>query len=112
MGGTKHGLRNQISLDLWKFAIEHNIWLSITHIPDIDNYRADNASHVSYNPRAEWALDQLVFDDIVKNLGQVDIDMFASAINHKLDSYVAWQPDPHAFHIDGKIFICYLFSVW
>ncbi len=93
MGGTKHGLRNQISGDLWKFAIEHNIWLSITHIPGIDN-----ASHVSYNPRAEWALDQLTFDDIVNNLGQVDIDMFASAINHKLDSYVAWQPDPRAFH--------------
>ncbi len=27
--------------------------------------------------------------------------MFASAINHKLDSYVAWQPDPHALHIDA-----------
>ncbi len=32
MGGTEHGLRNQFALDLWNFAIEHNIWLPITHI--------------------------------------------------------------------------------
>ena len=58
-------------------------------------------SRVIYNPRTEWALDQQVFDDIVKNLGQVDIDMFASSINHKLEGYVAWQPDPNALHIDA-----------
>ncbi len=101
MGGTKHSLRNQITLDLWNFAIEHNIWLSISHIPGLDNYRTDNASRVIYNPRTEWALDSKVFEEIVKDLGQVDIHMFASAINHKLDSYVAWQPDPNALHIDA-----------
>ena len=101
MGGTKHGLRNQISLDLWQFAIENNIWLSITHIPGISNYLADNASRVIYNPRTEWALKQCVFDDVVKALGPVDIDLFASAINHKLDNYVSWKQDPMALHCDA-----------
>ncbi len=64
-------------------------------------FTADNASRVIYNPRTEWTLDLQVFDEIVKNLGQVDIDMFASAINHKLDSYVAWQSDQNALHIDA-----------
>ncbi len=65
---------------------------------------ADNASRISYNPRTEWAFEQVVFGAIiVKNLGQIDFDMFASTIDDKLDSYVVWQPEPHALHIDAFI---------
>ncbi len=112
----------QVDIDMFASAINHKLDSYVAWQPDphalhidaftldwngknihlFDNDRADNASRVTYNPRTAWAIQQHVFDDIiVKNLGQVDIDMFASAINHKFDSYVAWQPDPNALHIDA-----------
>ncbi len=101
MGGTKHGLRNQIALDIWEFAIEHSIWITITHIPGIENVMADEASRVLYNPRTEWALKQEVFDLIVDQMGPVDIDMFASMLNNKLPRYVSWQRDPYSEQVDA-----------
>ncbi len=37
-------IRNQIALDLWDFATQNNIWLSVTHLLSVSNYRTDNAS--------------------------------------------------------------------
>ncbi len=54
-----------------------------------------------YNLCTEWATKQNVFDDIVKELGQVEIDLFAFDINHRLETYVSWKPEPEAFHIDA-----------
>ena len=46
-------------------------------------------------------LDEPVFRALTRNLGEVDIDLFASRLNNQLTKYVAWQPDPYAAHIDA-----------
>ncbi len=101
MGGTKHGLMNQIAIDIWNWAIEHSVWISVTHIAGIDNTLADTASRTDYNPRTEWSLKQEVFDEIVAQFGPVDIDLFASNLNNKLPRYVSWQRDPFSEHVDA-----------
>ena len=101
MGGTDHGLRNQIALDIWNWAIEHSVWLSITHIAGVDNVKADDASRSMYKPNTEWALKQTCFEKLARKLGPVDVDLFASYLNHKLQKYVSWKRDPFACHIDA-----------
>lgn len=80
-----------VDINLFASAINHKLdkfvlWKQdpITLISDVSNYLPNNASRILYNPRTGWALKQSVFDDIVKTLGLVDIDLFASIVNHKL----------------------------
>ncbi len=61
---------------------------------------ADSASSVSYNPCTEWARRQYVFDDIVIQLGQVEIYLL-SYYKICFIQYVSWEPEPKALHIDA-----------
>jgi hypothetical protein len=54
-----------------------------------------------FDDATEWSLDPAIFDRITKAWGMPSVDLFASRLNHKLESYVAWHPDPHAFFIDA-----------
>ncbi len=101
MGGTKHGLRNQIALDIWNWAIDKSVWITITHLPGVSNFLADEASRTLEKPNTEWALEQNIFDQIIEQFGLVDIDMFASCINNKLPRYVSWHRDPYSVHVDA-----------
>ncbi len=101
MGGTKHGLRNRIAQDLWDFCIRSNIWITITHIPGVQNLEADRASRILLTERTEWSLERNVFDKIVALFGDVQVDLFASRLNFKVQKYVSWLPDPQCFHVDA-----------
>jgi len=100
MGGMKSLVCNKIAVDIWTWAKEHNIWLSITHLPGVDNVDADNASRI-FNDRTEWSLDQKFFNKIITIFGPLEVDLFASRLNNKLPVYYAWKPDPYATGIDA-----------
>ena len=53
MGGMSCLVRDCLMADLWKLAAKHGCWLSITHIPGIQNVAADRASR--------WFNDRTVF---------------------------------------------------
>lgn len=38
---------------------------------------------------------------VERNFGSFDVDLFASAINTKLDLYASWSPDPASWAIDA-----------
>lgn len=63
----------------------------------------------------EWKLNPEVFHQIQTVLGVTDdVDLFASRVNHQLDRYVSWQPDPgawqiDAFSLDWSCFSAYIF---
>lgn len=99
-GGTKSDLRNKIAKQIWFWCQKNDIWLSIAHIPGIENVEADSASR-NLNERTEWSLNQAVFDILNEEFGPLDIDLFASRLNKKLPIYVSWQPDPYAMYIDA-----------
>ena len=40
----------------------------------------------------------------MEELGQCEIDLFASRINYKLRNYISWRPDPGASAIDAFMF--------
>ncbi|MEO1211812.1 MAG: hypothetical protein AAFX78_20250, partial [Cyanobacteria bacterium J06638_20] len=101
MGGSVSKLGNSLALEIWNWCIDHDIWLSVTHIPGQCNVEADFGSRKLINKDTEWSLYGEVFKVLTKLWGKPEIDLFASRLNHKLTTYVAWHPDPHASHIDA-----------
>ena len=99
MGGMASELRNNIACDIWNIAISRNVWISITHVPGVLNTEADFASR-NLNERTEWSLHNTAFQFLCEKLGVPEIDLFASRLNHKVDKYFAWVPDPFASHVD------------
>lgn len=55
----------------------------------------------TFNDDLEWSLDTRVFQTIVSVFGQMDIDLFASRLNAKLDNYSSRYPEPNACAIDA-----------
>ena len=65
---------------------------------------ADRLSR-TINDDLEWKLNQTVFEKNCKifNLAE-GIDLFASRLNHQLDRYVSFLPDPEAICVDAFSF--------
>jgi hypothetical protein len=77
--------------------------------------QADRASR-HFNDRTEWELDSKVFNMLCKVFGTPDIDLFASRLNHKVDTYFSWQADPYSVGTDAFLYnwrnykLCFAFS--
>ena len=101
MGGS-HSLKcNDIAREIWLWAIERDIWLTISHIPGKDNVRVDSNSR-KFEHEIEWMLNTKVFE-LLTTLwpNEMTIDLFASRLNHQLDKYVSWRPDPDSIAVDA-----------
>ncbi len=101
MGGCKSLPCLRIALRIWNWAIERRIWLSIAHVPGLENTRADSQSR-EFNDKTEWKLQEAVFQDICAVFGVYPtIDLFASRLNYQLPRFVSWNPEPDAIATDA-----------
>ena len=100
MGGTRSIECNEMAREIWLWCKEKQIWLSVLHIPGVDNVLADAASRV-FDDTTEWKLQEAIYAKITKRWGLPDIDMFASRLNYQTLPYVAWGPDPQAIAADA-----------
>ena len=94
MGGNKSNDCNMAVRQLWLWCIEHNIWAYTKH------WKYWGWSRV-FDEHTEWFLCDTVFNQICKKFFTPTIDLFASRLNHKVDSYVSWYPDPGALAVDA-----------
>ena len=99
MGGIKSQKCNELSIQIWSWCIERNIWLSATYIPGPENV-ADFSSR-NFNENVEWMLDRSVFQRIVKYWPCPEVDMFASRLNRQLEQFVSWKPHPDALYVNA-----------
>ena len=54
------------------------------------------------NDQTEWMLNPAVFIQIIETLKFFPmIDIFASHLNHQLDKYISWLPDPSSVSVDA-----------
>ena len=100
MGGLRSQPCNQISREIWQWAEENENWLTIAHIPGVENVVADYLSR-NFSDSVEWSLSLKIFHKICKVFGKPDIDLFASRLNAKVEKYVSWGPDPNAWKVDA-----------
>lgn len=98
-GGRKTEL-NELARCIWFWCIDRNIHLSAAHVAGKLNVEADEMSRKN-NDDLEWALSEEVFSKLLNIYPQLDMDLFASRLNHKLDQYVSRRPEPDASAIDA-----------
>lgn len=103
MGGTKSVPLIQETQEIWNFCLERNISLTASHLAGIHNEIADQQSRV-YWDASNWRLDPTIFKAVLRKLGTCTIDLFADRLNHHLQSYVSWKPDPFAWRTDAFSF--------
>lgn len=99
-GGTRSRRLHRVATDIWQWALDKNIYLTATHIAGVDNIEADQESR-TFKECCEWAMDSMILQNIFDQWGTPDIDLFASRVNRKCESYYSLNPDPDAVGIDA-----------
>ena len=100
MGGCKSQALNRITKCIWLWAIESHNWLSAAHKPGQLIVTADGLSQ-HFEDGNEWQLNSQLFDKLCQALGNPQMDLFASEINHLIPMYASWKPDPYATYVDA-----------
>ena len=100
MGGIRSPSLDELAASLLGWCISRNIHLSAQHIPGKLNCEAASLSG-QFVSNLEWSLDQDVFNRLVAITFLLDIDLFASRLNAKLDQFVSWRPGPGALAVDA-----------
>ena len=87
---------NSLVIGNWEWCINHNVWLTVAHIPDTENVIADLESR-KIRSETEQALDFHIIQNTVNKCEFTpEIDIFASRLNYKSKSYISFHPDPGA----------------
>ena len=98
LGGKTYEL-DLLAREIWLWCIDKNIHISAAHLPGRINQEADKRSRF-FNDGLEWSLDRETFDMILTLYPQIKVYLFATRLNHNIDSYVSLRPDPHALAVD------------
>ena len=101
MGSSRAVAADSLARELWLWAMEREMDLSATYIPGESNVIADTLSRQKFSDAVVWELKQKYFDVLAERWGTPDVDLFASRHNNKLAHYIAWDPDPYAYHTDA-----------
>lgn len=100
MGGVRFPHLNHITKCIWQFCEERNLYVFASYIASKDNIIADAESR-RLHPDTEWQLSDDAFSQIIKKFGKPSVDLFASRLNNKCESYVSWNQDPGAYAINA-----------
>lgn len=100
MGGTVSHTCNGVSLSIWQWCIQNEIWLTCSHIAGSLNVEADKESRV-FRDNLEWKLDEHIFKQLCHKWGTPDIDLFASRLNAQVARFCSWKPDPECELVDA-----------
>ena len=100
LGGTRSHQLSLLAIELWHFALKMNLTLSAVYVPRIKNCIADRKSRV-FKDSLEWTLNPQVFQQILLKMYGLEVDLFASRINHQLTAFVSWRLEPGAMAYDA-----------
>ena len=99
-GGTHSWPINSLAIQIWKWCIERQIFLTAEHLPGVLNQVADEESR-TVRDRCDWMIHPHLFSQIDRKLGPLEVDLFASRLTHQLPRYFSWRPDPAAEATDA-----------
>ena len=95
-GGT-HSIRlNQVAMQFLEWCHVHTIVPTATYLPGQDNFVADFLSRGKTLP-SEWTLNPAVMVQVLEMSGPLQVDLFASSLNHQLPIYCSRAKDPKAW---------------
>ena len=99
-GGTRSVALNALAAQLWRWCRRMAITPVASFIPGRENLIADFLSRGRYLP-SEWMLHPEVFCRIRSCLGPLEVDIFASVLNHQLPKYCSRVRDQGAWALDA-----------
>lgn len=100
MGGIQFKNLSYTSKLIWQWCEKRNIFIYASYISSKENEIADYESR-RLEPETEYSLSNYAFNRLCNKFGYPEVDLFASRINAKCDSYVSWKKDPGSFAIDA-----------
>ena len=103
-GGTHSKVLFELTEEIFQWVDSHQVILSARHIPGHLNVVADRLSRAHQVLPGEWSLCPQVTRQVWRLWGQPHLDLFATADNAKLPSYVSPLPDPAAWATDALSF--------
>ena len=100
-GGTRCHAHFLLCKEILLLCLLSHIHLVVRHIPGTFNVLADCLSRFHNPVNTEWELRQVVFDSVVLRWDRPHVDLFATSLNHKLETFVSPVPDPLSFAVDA-----------
>ncbi|VDI71923.1 Hypothetical predicted protein [Mytilus galloprovincialis] len=100
-GGTHSFSLYHLSKEILLLCHSLNIFLSVRHVPGSQNLLADALSRSRVPVNTEWEIHPSVFQEIILRWDRPHIDLFATSLNHKLETYVSPIPDEKAWAVDA-----------
>ena len=100
-GGTRCHALFLLCKEILLLCLLSHIHLVVRHIPGTFNVLADCLSRFHNPVNTEWELRQVVFDSVVLRWDRPHVDLFATSLNHKLETFVSPVPDPLSFAVDA-----------
>lgn len=79
MGGMKFPYLNNITRAIWEWCIQRNIWIFADYVASKEN-PADQDYRIS-NIDTEWDIADYAYNRIIKEHGNLDIDLFSTRTN-------------------------------
>ncbi len=82
-GGTRSPNLMTLSLELWNWCVNRNIYIQAEHLPGVANYLADRESRTCIDS-SDWR----ICPNLIKQfLVDRDTDLFATRLTHQLPRY-------------------------
>lgn len=101
MGGIQYPHLTKITKDIWHWCEDRKIIIFASYIKSSENVIADRESRRTH-PDIEWVLSHTGYQKLIDRLLVVpQVDLFATRINKKCETYVSWHKDPEASAIDA-----------
>lgn len=94
-GGVKVNSLHELARELWDWCERRSIWVFAEYIASKENEDADYLSRIK-NLDTEWELAPSAFQEILREFGEPNIDLFASRVNTKCRLFCGWGRDPEA----------------
>ena len=102
-GGTKSWSLCHQTLQMLSWTQDHHIRITSKYVPGRSNVLADQLSRRNQILPAEWSLHTAICTQLWRVWDYPMIDLFATAQNKKLPTYVSPIPDPEAWALDALV---------
>jgi hypothetical protein len=100
MGNTRSMQLVEVAKELWEYCLDKGITITAEYLPGKLNIQADMESR-DYVDYSNWRLDPMMFAQINRVLGPLELDLFADRLNTQLPRFMSWKPDPNAEGVDA-----------
>ena len=96
-GGTRSPELLNVTLQLWSWCIQNDLYIIARHVPGKTNVTADRESR-EFQDNNDWMIDPIIIRPFLKDRCT---DLFASRLTKQLASYISWRPDPQSLQSDA-----------